>query len=107
MLRMLGLDSIELRILSAIALVALHDLGVEVGHLGLGGLHEGDGLLHHRGVLQVAEYPAEFFVEVVVLGREVRDPVDRRWLYLSGFRHAASAHDDAVGAQEGELAHFV
>ena len=33
---------------AAIAFVALHDLGVEVGHLGLGGLHKGNGLLDYR-----------------------------------------------------------
>ena len=92
---------------SAIAPVALHDFGVEVRHLGLGGLHEGDGLFHHRGVLEVAEHTTEFLVEVVVLGRELSVQLVADGLYLIAFRHAATAHDDAVGAQEGKLAHFV
>ena len=92
---------------ASIATVALHDFGVEVGHLGLGGLHEGDGLLHHRWVLQVAEDAAKFLIEVVVLGGKARVQLVANGPYLSGFRHAASAHDHAVGPQQGELAHFI
>ena len=58
-------------------------------------------------MLQVAEHAAQFLVEVVVLCWEVGVQLLADGFYLAGFRFSAATHDDTVGPQEGELAHFV
>ena len=79
---------------ATIAFVALHDVGVEVRRLGLGGLHEGNGLLHHRRVLEVAKHAAKLFVQIVVFGRIVGIQLIADGPNLGCIRFPAPAHCD-------------